>query len=269
MSPEAKSEFWNRHLSSVEDSLMHYVPSKYLDIEEIKAACGALGFSLFLLDSLHIRSTFALMDTFARVMSFPSEFGRNWDALLDQTRDLSWLNAKGYVLVLADADSLLTLPNDEFSIFVLVLEATVRGWRDERGEYGERSAPIAFHVIFSGSALLRAGLLKRLKEPLCDHETEDLFRIIRIPRGLEDHETFSDAKRLVRSGAELELVLSFLRDRGAGQTESTYMVAGLTDKSVPEAKAIVESSQTWSDRYEMDAHFRNATRQALRDLGFS
>ena len=80
--------------------------------------------------------------------------GGNWDALLDWTRDLSWDKGKGYVLILANADSLLSLDNKEFSIFVRVLEATIRDWRDERGEYRERTEPVPFHVVFSGTDAL-------------------------------------------------------------------------------------------------------------------
>jgi hypothetical protein len=49
------------------------------------------------------------------------------------------------------------------------LEATVRDWRDERGEFGERTGPVAFHVIFSGCETLKESLLGELREPLCEH----------------------------------------------------------------------------------------------------
>lgn len=269
MSDETKSKFWQRHLAGVQNPLVHFVPSNCLDVEVLKKASGELGLAFFLIDTRHVQSVSALMDAFARSMNFPSPFGNNWDALLDLTRDLSWSKAKGYVLILSNADSLLFLPNNGFSVLLGVLEATVREWRDERGEYAERTAPIPFHVIFSGSSPLRAALLKQLREPLCDHEAELSVRVIRTPGGVSDTESFSDAKRLVEAGAEPELVLSFLRERGVGRTDSVYTMASLMEKSVPEARALVDESQTWSDRYETDMRFRNAAREALRDLGFS
>jgi hypothetical protein len=269
MSDETKNEFWRRHLVGVENPLVHFVPSHWLDVEALKKASSELGFRFFLLDARHVQSVSALLDAFAKTINFPSSFGRNWDALLDLTRDLSWNKAKGYVLTLSDADSLLPLANNGFSVLIGVLEATVREWRDERGEYGERTAPIPFHVVFSGSGSLRAALLKQLKEPLCDHEGELSVRVIRTPGGVADTESFGDAKKLLQGGAEPELVLSFLREHGVGRTDSVYAMAGLMEKSVPEARALVDGSQTWSDRYETDMHFRNAAREALRDLGFS
>jgi hypothetical protein len=38
---------------------------------------------------------------------------------------------------------------------------------------------------------------------------------------------------------------------------------------IPEAKTVIEHSAAWSDRYEHDAHFREAAVQALHDLAAS
>ena len=95
------------------------------------------------------------------------------------------------------------------------------------------------------------------------------MRVIRTPGGVGDTESFGDAKKLVQGGAEPKLVLPFLRERGVGRTDLVYAMASLMEKSVPEARALVDGSQTWSDRYETDLRFRNAARDALRDLGFS
>jgi RNAse (barnase) inhibitor barstar len=269
MSDEAKSEFWRRHLAGVENPLVHFLPSNCLHVEVLEKASGQLGFAFFLIDTRHVQSVSVLMKELAKAMDFPNHFGHNWDALLDLTRDLSWNQAKGYVLTLSNAGSLLHLANNEFSLLLRVLEATVREWRDEQGEYGKRTAPIPFHVVFSGSDLLRAALLKQLKEPLCDHEADLSVRVIRTVRGASDTESFGDAKKLIQGGAELELVLSFLRERGVGRIDSVYAMANLMEKPVSEARALVNRSQTWSDRYETDMRFRNAAREALRDLGFS
>ena len=84
-----------------------------------------------------------------------------------------------------------------------------------------------------------------------------------------DTESFGDAKKLIQGGAEPELVLSFLRERDVGRIDSVYAMASLMEKSVSEARDLVDGSQTWSDLYETDMRFRNAAREALRDLGFS
>ena len=42
-----------------------------------------------------------LMLRLASALDFPAGSGRNWDALSDQLRDLSWLPAQGYALLFA------------------------------------------------------------------------------------------------------------------------------------------------------------------------
>jgi RNAse (barnase) inhibitor barstar len=269
MNQKAKSQFWQQHLVGVENPLVHFVPSNWLNAEALAQASSNIGFALFLIDARNVQSESALMEAFAKAMNFPASFGRNWDALLDLTRDLSWNKAKGYILILSNAESLMSLANNGFSVLLRVLEATVREWRDEHGEYRERAQPVSFHVIFSGGDALREALLEQLREPLCDHKTETSVRVVRAPGGLGHIESFGDAKKLVQGGAEPELVLSFLREHGVGRIDSIYAIAGLLEKSIPEARALVDRSQTWSDGYETDIRFRNAARDALRDLGFS
>ena len=47
-----------------------------------------------------------LMDGLAVGFSLPGYFGRNWDAVDECLRDLSWLPARGYVLVVTAAEGL-------------------------------------------------------------------------------------------------------------------------------------------------------------------
>jgi hypothetical protein len=270
MSDETKEQFWRRHLSGVDNPLVHFLPCPCLDVQVLDRACNELEFAFFLIDVHQVPSATELIELFANAMEFPGSSGRNWDVLLDLTRDLSWTKAKGYVLALSNADSLLSLANHGFSVLVGVLEATVRGWRDESDEFGERRTPTSFHVILSGSARLRAALLRELREPLCEHEVDKLVHVIRTPDTIANTEVFGDAQRLLRSGADLELILMFLRDRGYGKVDSIYTIAALMNKTIPQANALVDQSESWSSQTrEDDLKRREAARRALRDLGFS
>lgn len=268
MKQESRHEFWRRHLVGVDDPLLHFLPATSLDLESLQAVSRELRFASFPMDARTIRTVSALMDAFAQAMHFPSHVGGgNWDGLLDWTRDLSWSKGEGYVLILSNADSLLSLENMGFAALLFVLEATVRDWRDERGEFGERTQPVPFHVVLSGSEALRAALLENSKEPVCDHQTDCDTQIVRTPGGVRQIDSYGDAEKLVRGGADTELVLSFLRERGVGIVDSTYVIASVMEKPVPEAKTLVDRSRTWSDEYERDMHFRNIAREALRDWG--
>ena len=48
----------------------------------------------------------ALLDGLAAALAFPAWVGRNWDALADALRDLSWLPARPHVLVWAGPERL-------------------------------------------------------------------------------------------------------------------------------------------------------------------
>jgi RNAse (barnase) inhibitor barstar len=243
---ESKNKFWLRHLDGVDHPLVHFIPSIWLDLVSLKDASKGIGFVVFLIDGCHVHSLPSLMDRFAEAMNFSIRFGRNWDALFDSMTDFSWNIAKGYVLILSNADSLLTLENNQFSVLVGVLEATIREWRDGRGEYAERAGPVPFHVVFSGSSTLREVLLRELKEPLCDHEAELSVRLVRAPQGICESETFRDSQKLWQSGADPELILVFLRDRGYSYIDSIYAAAALIEKSIPEAKTLVDHSRAWA-----------------------
>lgn len=270
MSDQTKSEFWQGHLTGVETPMIHFLPSNMLDVDSVREAAGQLDFAFFLANAEHVESASALMAVLANAMNFPSSPGHSWDALLDLTRDLSWRKTKGYVLTLSNADPLQQMADEGFSTLLRLLEATVREWRDERGEYGERTAPVPFHVVLSGSDLLRPLLLRKLKEPLCDHEANMSTRLVRMPEGVAGAESFRDAQRLRQSGADLELILLFLRDRGYGQVDSAYAVAALMDKPVLNARMLVDCSDAWSAQLrEEDIKRRESARKALRDLGFS
>lgn len=79
-------------------------------------------------------------------------------------------------------------------------------------------------------------------------------------------EVLDDARRLLHAGANRELVLVFLRDRGFDKIDSINSIRTLFGKSMPEAKALVDHSQAWSDRYDSDMQLREAVREALRQL---
>lgn len=55
------------------------------------------------IDGAAVQSRDELLDAIAAALEFPDYFGRNWDALDECLRDLAWLPADGYVLIVRDA----------------------------------------------------------------------------------------------------------------------------------------------------------------------
>ena len=81
------------------------------------------------IDLSEVGSKSGLLDLVARESGFPSTFGRNWDALADALRDLSWRPAKGYVVRLADAARAGQALGADWATFIEVLRLTASYWK--------------------------------------------------------------------------------------------------------------------------------------------
>ena len=89
-----------------------------------------------------------LLSEFARVLSFPDYFGHNWDALEECLADLDWLPASGYVVMIADAEQVLTKPDDEddYETFIEILAEAGEAWSTKRSD-SSTGAGIPFHTV--------------------------------------------------------------------------------------------------------------------------
>ncbi|CAN7314603.1 barstar family protein [Pseudoxanthomonas sp. LjRoot168] len=70
----------------------------------------------------------ALLLRIATVLDFPQTSGRNWDALSDSLRDLSWLEAPGYVLLFEQAHELRDRAEADFDTLLDVLDEASQAW---------------------------------------------------------------------------------------------------------------------------------------------
>ena len=69
-----------------------------------------------------------LMLRLAAALDIPSGSGRNWDALSDQLRDLSWLPARGYALLFDAARDLRDADETSFDTLLELLDEAVADW---------------------------------------------------------------------------------------------------------------------------------------------
>jgi RNAse (barnase) inhibitor barstar len=89
------------------------------------------------------RTKSALLGEFSRVLEFPSYFAKNWDAFVDCLTDLQWLPAPGYVFVILDAEEVLAEQDQDYAIFIDILNEAGRVWGTEQDVRPE----IPFHVV--------------------------------------------------------------------------------------------------------------------------
>lgn len=63
-------------------------------------------------------------------LDFPQGWSRNWDALSDALRDLSWLPGTGYALLFSDAGDLRQANAQDFDTLLDVLSETSASWAE-------------------------------------------------------------------------------------------------------------------------------------------
>jgi len=96
------------------------------------------------------RTSAGLFAEFARACDFPDYFGHNWDALEECLADLEWLPAKGYVLLLTDAEQVLPDDEEDYATFLEVMSDAGEAWGSGQAGMGtQRATP--FHVLLAVS----------------------------------------------------------------------------------------------------------------------
>ena len=113
----------------------------FLKTSEIpdEAEFSSVGLHVSEMSGKNIRSEADLFSAIAKVLNFPDYFGKNWDALDECLRDLEWIPAKGYVLIIRDANPL-------WHHATKVAGDLIRSWLFCDEEWLKENVP--FHLIF-------------------------------------------------------------------------------------------------------------------------
>lgn len=72
-----------------------------------------------------------VFEGFASAMRFPEWFGANWDALADCLMDLSWLDEKGYLIILRGCGAAFPDQQSVWPTLIGILQEAAEYWRDE------------------------------------------------------------------------------------------------------------------------------------------
>lgn len=104
------------------------------DLDTLAALGNDAGLLVRRIDLVGVHSKPTLLLRLAVSLDFPVKAGRNWDALSDSLRDLSWLNAgSGYVLLFEGAGDLHEVAEADFDTLVSVLDEAHEAWK-RRGQ---------------------------------------------------------------------------------------------------------------------------------------
>jgi hypothetical protein len=96
----------------------------------IRAALEASGFATFVVDLEDAGGKAGILDAFATGLDLPAWVGRNWDALDDALRDLSWLpsGARGRAVLVRGAERPSAGSRADLEVLDDVLGTAVSRW---------------------------------------------------------------------------------------------------------------------------------------------
>jgi hypothetical protein len=153
-----------------------YLPAgPYLHLIEGEVSqCYDFGLSLNKRDSMSVIVRFlrgrkmhestGLDNEFAAAMQFPWYYGENWAALDECLKDLGWMPAETYLLLILNSDEVLKAEDPEqFSIFVRILQEVGEEWSTAIGGSELWSRPaIPFHTVLHTNAPKKQELISKL-----------------------------------------------------------------------------------------------------------
>jgi RNAse (barnase) inhibitor barstar len=103
-----------------------------VDISELRTRAEQIGASWADVDLTLIRDKATLLRAFGDALTFPPEFGQNWDALYDSLQDLAWLPASGYVLRLRNIAGARQALGAEWDTLLDILHKSASFWKTRK-----------------------------------------------------------------------------------------------------------------------------------------
>lgn len=123
------------------------------DLDALGVASRDAGLAVRRVDLGDCGDKATLLLRIGNALDFPAGSGRNWDALSDRVRDLSWIEADGYALLLEDAGDLQDADEAAFDMLLDVLEEAAAAWRDRAVPFWVFLAmPMAFFDALDGAS---------------------------------------------------------------------------------------------------------------------
>lgn len=99
------------------------------DVDPLAAAMRDGGLAVHRIDLQGVAGKRTLLARLGAQLDFPGGTGGNWDALLDNLRDLQWLKAPaGHALFLTDVDALRAEAPEAFDTLLEVMDDASRDW---------------------------------------------------------------------------------------------------------------------------------------------
>jgi fermentation-respiration switch protein FrsA (DUF1100 family) len=101
------------------------------DLGGLAAAARDAGLRVCRIDLQACTDKRTLLMRIGTQLDFPTGWSRNWDALSDALRDLSWLPGNGYALLFNDAEDLRQAGSGDFDTLLDVLSEASASWAED------------------------------------------------------------------------------------------------------------------------------------------
>ncbi|MBQ1074458.1 barstar family protein [Micromonospora sp. C31] len=135
---------------------------------ELAAVLPAAGrFVVARLDATTMTDADDALREFSDALLFPSYFGWNWAALSDCLRDLNWLPADGYLVVVENAPRLLASSAEDRHTLFRILSRAVRHWANPLGRSDGEGVPFKVLLLCGPdeeAALLRQDIARAVRD---------------------------------------------------------------------------------------------------------
>ncbi len=105
------------------------------ELARIEQAAAAREYRFFAIDTRQVRNKAEFLHALKTALDFPAHFGNNWDALIDMLRDLSWIPAKGYVILFNDLTTYATDSPKSYDLAFQVLRDAATFWHERKADH--------------------------------------------------------------------------------------------------------------------------------------
>ncbi len=96
--------------------------------DDIRAALEGQGVRSFVLDLRGVSDKATLLEAWAESIGAPESVGRNWDAIDEAMRDLSWARAERYVVILTGAGELAAAEPKSWRTALDIFATAIEEW---------------------------------------------------------------------------------------------------------------------------------------------
>ncbi len=90
------------------------------------------GLAVFVLDGKKALGKEEFLEHIAKALHFPDYFGNNWDAFEDCLTDMSWQEAKGYIMLYQDFGVFAERSPEQFGVALEIFKDSAEFWRTHK-----------------------------------------------------------------------------------------------------------------------------------------